>query len=36
MGDAYPELPAKRDLVERALKAEEERFGETLEQGMSA
>ncbi len=34
MGDAYPELPAKRDLVERALKAEEERFGETLEQGM--
>ncbi|WP_166208504.1 alanine--tRNA ligase [Cognatiluteimonas telluris] len=34
MGDAYPELAAKRDLVERALKAEEERFGETLEQGM--
>jgi len=34
MGDAYPELTAKRDLVERALKAEEERFGETLEQGM--
>ena len=34
MGDAYPDLPAKRDLVERALKAEEERFGETLEQGM--
>ncbi|TCO39914.1 alanine--tRNA ligase [Dokdonella fugitiva] len=34
MGDAYPELPAKRELVERALKAEEERFGETLEQGM--
>jgi alanyl-tRNA synthetase len=34
MGDAYPELPAKRGLVERALKAEEERFGETLEQGM--
>ncbi len=34
MGDAYPELSAKRDLVERALKAEEERFGETLEQGM--
>ncbi|WP_300620684.1 alanine--tRNA ligase [Dokdonella sp.] len=34
MGDAYPELPEKRELVERALKAEEERFGETLEQGM--
>jgi len=34
MGDAYPELPARRELVERALKAEEERFGETLEQGM--
>ncbi|HEX2596346.1 MAG TPA: alanine--tRNA ligase [Luteimonas sp.] len=34
MGDAYPELVAKRDLVERALRAEEERFGETLEQGM--
>ncbi|MDR2012115.1 MAG: alanine--tRNA ligase, partial [Rhodanobacter sp.] len=34
MGEAYPELPAARELVERALKAEEERFGETLEQGM--
>ncbi|ANB18303.1 alanine--tRNA ligase [Dokdonella koreensis] len=34
MGEAYPELPAKRDVVERALKVEEERFGETLEQGM--
>ncbi|MEO6263485.1 MAG: alanine--tRNA ligase [Luteimonas sp.] len=34
MGDAYPELVAKRELVERALRAEEERFGETLEQGM--
>jgi len=34
MGEAYPELPAKRELVERALKAEEDRFGETLEQGM--
>jgi len=34
MGEAYPELPAKRELVERALKVEEERFGETLEQGM--
>ena len=27
MGSAYPELPAKRDFIERALKAEEERFG---------
>ncbi len=34
MGEAYPELAEKRDRVERALKAEEERFGETLEQGM--
>src|SRR4249919_822220 len=34
MADAYPELIAKRDLVERALRGEEERFGETLEQGM--
>jgi alanyl-tRNA synthetase len=34
MADAYPELITKRDLVERALRGEEERFGETLEQGM--
>ena len=34
MGDAYPELTAKRELVERALKAEEERFAETLDAGM--
>ena len=34
MGEAYPELPAKRELVERALKAEEERFAETLDSGM--
>ena len=34
MSAAYPELIAKRDLVEHALRAEEERFGETLEQGM--
>ncbi len=34
MGEAYPELSVKRELVERVLKAEEERFGETLEQGM--
>ncbi|MCF7220956.1 alanine--tRNA ligase [Marilutibacter chinensis] len=34
MGDAYPELVEKRELVERALLAEEERFAETLDAGM--
>jgi alanyl-tRNA synthetase len=34
MGTAYPELAAKRSIVEKALKAEEDRFGETLEHGM--
>ncbi len=34
MGAAYPELAAKRATVEQALRAEEQRFGETLEQGM--
>jgi len=34
MGKAYPELAAKRSIVEKALKAEEDRFGETLEHGM--
>ena len=34
MGEAYPELPAARSTVERALKAEEERFAETLDAGM--
>ncbi len=34
MGEAYPELVAKRSTVEQALRAEEQRFGETLEQGM--
>ncbi|SFW63059.1 alanine--tRNA ligase [Luteibacter sp. UNCMF366Tsu5.1] len=34
MGDAYPEIAAKRAFVEQALKTEEERFGETLEHGM--
>ena len=34
MGEAYPELAAKRHIVEKALLAEEERFGETLENGM--
>ncbi|MGD8908899.1 MAG: alanine--tRNA ligase, partial [Chromatiales bacterium] len=34
MGEAYPELPAQRSQVERVLRLEEERFAETLEQGM--
>ena len=34
MGEAYPELPAGREHVERVLRLEEERFAETLEQGM--
>ncbi|MGX2041584.1 alanine--tRNA ligase [Methylocaldum sp. MU1018] len=34
MGDAYPELVAARSMVEQVLKKEEERFAETLEQGM--
>ncbi|OOG55085.1 alanine--tRNA ligase [Rhodanobacter sp. B05] len=34
MGEAYPELVAKRTLVEDALRTEEQRFGETLEHGM--
>jgi len=34
MGQAYPELEAKRGVVEKVLQAEEERFGETLEHGM--
>jgi len=34
MGDAYPELIQARQQVEQVLKVEEERFAETLEQGM--
>lgn len=34
MGAAYPELAAAQEQVERILKLEEERFAETLEQGM--
>jgi alanyl-tRNA synthetase len=34
MGDAYPELVKSQAHVERLLKLEEERFAETLEQGM--
>jgi alanyl-tRNA synthetase len=34
MGTAYPELAQAQEQVERVLKKEEERFAETLEQGM--
>jgi alanyl-tRNA synthetase len=34
MGEAYPELPLKQEYVMRVLQAEEERFAETLENGM--
>ncbi len=34
MGDAYPELRRAREHVKRVLKVEEERFAETIEQGM--
>jgi alanyl-tRNA synthetase len=34
MGDAYPELVQARAQVERVLRQEEERFAETLDQGM--
>ena len=34
MGEAYPELLAQRGQVEKVLRLEEERFAETLEQGM--
>ena len=34
MGTAYPELAEAKDRVAQVLKAEEERFGETLENGM--
>ena len=34
MGEAYPELAAKCEFVEKALLAEEERFAETLDAGM--
>ncbi len=35
MGDAYPELRQRRGAVEKVLRQEEERFAETLEQGMA-
>ena len=34
MGDAYPELVDRQGIVERTLQQEEERFAETLDQGM--
>ena len=34
MGDAYPELKEKQTQIIEALRAEESRFGETLEKGM--
>ncbi|WP_368429937.1 alanine--tRNA ligase [Sulfuricaulis sp.] len=34
MGDAYPELNTARSQVEQVLRQEEERFNETLEQGL--
>jgi alanyl-tRNA synthetase len=34
MGGAYPELPKSQERVTQVLKAEEERFAETLENGM--
>src|SRR5581483_7596810 len=34
MGDAYPELRRDKERVAQVLEAEEERFGETLENGM--
>ncbi len=34
MGEAYPELAQKQSFVEDALRTEERRFGETLENGM--
>jgi len=35
MGDAYPELKAAQEKVEKALHQEEERFAETLEKGLA-
>ena len=34
MGEAFPEIKEAQEQVERVLKSEEERFAETLEQGM--
>ena len=34
MGEAFPELPANADVVKRVLRHEEDRFADTLDQGM--
>lgn len=34
MGDAYPELPANADFIERAVLEEERKFAQTLENGL--
>ncbi|WP_193165855.1 alanine--tRNA ligase [Microbulbifer hainanensis] len=35
MGDAYPELREKREIIENALRKEEEQFAKTLDKGMA-
>src|SRR3989440_3494719 len=35
MGEAYPDLEASRDFIERMVKLEEERFGSTLTVGLN-
>ena len=35
MGDAYPELPAQKDLIKKVIKEEEESFLRTLDKGIS-
>jgi alanyl-tRNA synthetase len=35
MGDVYPELVAARDFLVRAVRQEEERFGQTLDRGLA-
>lgn len=35
MGQAYPEIAEKQDLVERIIRIEEERFNETLDEGVN-
>ncbi|MBN1422474.1 MAG: alanine--tRNA ligase, partial [Planctomycetes bacterium] len=35
MAKAYPEIAARRELIERTIRAEEERFNRTLDQGLA-
>ena len=35
MGDAYPELIAREDYIRKVIRAEEERFAETLDRGLA-